>query len=376
MRPTYYRLAVCPGMAGAHGVELDADGWLPRVSTPVVEAVIVAVALVLGSATLLTWYWLDVDPFDAFVVGLPAALVITILVAVRHSSPPELVYSEMLRGTLLGLFSLGGFIGGVLAVQETSLVEGLPLLLFMMGFGAVAGILVGYSRGQNREAERKSTRLERQQDRIEFLNQLLRHNVLNKVAIIKGNAELLEEEYDLEDPALSTIIDQSENVSELVENVRVLVSSFTSQASLHPVDLSAELRAEVESIGQAFEDAEIDADVPAGLVVSGDGLLRYVFENVLHNAIVHNDAEAPTVEVTAERRDETVVVTVRDNGSGIPTTVEEGVADSEVTGNHGVGLYLVDTLVTEYGGSMDIDDNEPRGSEVRLRFQAVGEPSE
>ena len=148
-------------MAGVQGVEVEVEGWFARVPRQVVEAVIVVVAAALVAATAFTWYATDVDPFDAFVVGLPAALVVTILVAVRRSAHPEMVYSELLRWTLLGLFSLGGFIGGVLAVQETSLLEGLPLLLFMMGFGATAGILVGYSRGQSREAEEKSTRLER-----------------------------------------------------------------------------------------------------------------------------------------------------------------------------------------------------------------------
>lgn len=361
-------------MAVVQGVEDEVDEWFSRVSRRVVEAVIVVLAASLVAATTFAWYVTDVDPFDAFVVGLPAALIVVVLVAVRRTTHPEMVYSEMLRWTLLGLFSLGGFIGGVLAVQETSLLDGLPLLLFMMGFGGTAGILIGYSRGQSREAEQKSTRLERQQDRIEFLNHLLRHNVLNKVAIIKGHAELLETEYDIDDPALETILDQSEDVSELVENVRVLVASFTSKSDLHPVDLSAALREEVESLAQSFGGAEVDADVPGGLVVEADGLLRYTFENVLHNAVQHNDAETPTVEVTAERRGETVAVTVADNGPGIPQAVEDGVNDGEVTGNHGVGLYLVETLVTEYGGAMDIDDNVPRGARVTLTFRAAEEP--
>ncbi|QLD88754.1 HAMP domain-containing histidine kinase [Natronomonas salina] len=362
-------------MAGYQGASMRIDTRLGSLTRPMVEAIIVLVGLLLVGATLFTWYWLAIDPVDALLVGLPAALIITIMGVVHRSTYPVRVYSEMLRWTLFGLFSLGGFIGSIIVVKQTSLTTGLQLLLFMMGFGSIAGLLVGYSRGQSIEAARKSTRLERQQDRIEFLNQLLRHNVLNKIAIIKGNAALLDEEYDIDDPALETILDQSEDAAELVDNVRVLVASFSSQLSQHPVDLSHALNSELKSLAQSFEDAEIRAEVPAGLVVRADGLLRYTFENVLHNAIEHNDAETPRVEVTAERRCDRVTVTIADNGPGIAEPVRRGINENEVTGNHGIGLYLVDSLVTEYGGSMHIAETTSRGSEVTLTFQAIDDPA-
>ena len=70
--------------------------------------------------------------------------------------------------------------------------------------------------------------------------------------------------------------------------------------------------------------------------------------------------------VSCAEQSETVRVTIADNGPGIPDeqkrTVfgkgEKGV-DSPGTG---IGLYLVETLVDQFGGDVWIEDNDPKGS--------------
>jgi len=95
-------------------------------------------------------------------------------------------------------------------------------------------------------------------------------------------------------------------------------------------------------------------------------MLGSVFRNLLKNAVQHNDAAVPEVDVTATAADDTVVVRVADNGRGISDTQKERIfskgqkgLDSQGTG---MGLYLVDTLVTSYGGSVWVEDNTPKGS--------------
>jgi signal transduction histidine kinase len=105
-------------------------------------------------------------------------------------------------------------------------------------------------------------------------------------------------------------------------------------------------------------------------------MLRSVFRNLLNNAVQHSDRDEPTVVVSAETEagGDWVVVRVADDGPGIPADRKETVfgkgekgLESEGTG---LGLYLVYTLVDHYGGSVWIEDNDPRGSVfvVRLRL--------
>jgi signal transduction histidine kinase len=61
-----------------------------------------------------------------------------------------------------------------------------------------------------------------------------------------------------------------------------------------------------------------------------------------------------------------VAIRIADNGPGVSADQKDtlfgtGERDLESTGS-GMGLYLVDTLVTSYGGEVWIEDNDPEGS--------------
>jgi signal transduction histidine kinase len=95
-------------------------------------------------------------------------------------------------------------------------------------------------------------------------------------------------------------------------------------------------------------------------------MVSSVFRNLLKNAIQHNDKPVAAVKVSAAERDDTVIVRVADNGPGVPDDRKEAIFGKgdrglETTGT-GIGLYLVDTLVTSYGGEVRVEDNDPDGS--------------
>lgn len=82
--------------------------------------------------------------------------------------------------------------------------------------------------------------------------------------------------------------------------------------------------------------------------------------------MVHNDKEVPTVHITAGLDEETVTVTIADNGPGIRDSQKRAIfgkgnkgIDSRGTG---LGLYLVETLVDQYAGDVWVEDNDPEGS--------------
>jgi len=68
--------------------------------------------------------------------------------------------------------------------------------------------------------------------------------------------------------------------------------------------------------------------------------------------------------------DDHVTIRIADNGPGIPDERKERVFGRGEQGlesaGTGVGLYLVDTLVERYGGSVRIEDNTPCGAVVVL----------
>jgi len=100
--------------------------------------------------------------------------------------------------------------------------------------------------------------------------------------------------------------------------------------------------------------------------------LPLAVEHVVRNAAEHNDAADPRVEITARRpaTDAGVVeVTVADNGPGIPTDEKEVLLDGEKTPlkhGSGLGLWIVNWIITRTGGRIAFERNEPRGSRVTM----------
>jgi len=220
--------------------------------------------------------------------------------------------------------------------------------------------------------------LEERNERLELLNRIVRHDIRNDMQLVQGMADLLDDLSDeREQPHLETIQARTEHVVELTDLMGELMDALVSEGedTLEPTNLSFVLDREVREASSSYPDATIRmrGNVPLVEVMAND-MLRSVFRNLLNNAVQHHDGDEPTVEVSAEVEDDWVLVRVADDGPGIPEAQRETVfgkgekgIDSEGTG---LGLYLVYTLVDHYGGSVWIDDNEPRGSvfNVRLRL--------
>lgn len=77
------------------------------------------------------------------------------------------------------------------------------------------------------------------------------------------------------------------------------------------------------------------------------------------------------MEIALERDEDEVIVTVADNGPGVPTHIQEVVETGTLEANHGIGRYLVNTIVTEYDGELAFVDTGPAGTTLRLTFRAA-----
>jgi PAS domain S-box-containing protein len=246
------------------------------------------------------------------------------------------------------------------------------------GAPAVLSVARDVTRRQAFEQE-----LARKRDQLRALNRVLRHDIRNDMQMVLGLGELLEEHVDEEGAEyLRTILDTGEHVVELTNSSRDLARTVAGEAELplESVSLSETLRAEIDRRREAFDHAAIElrGDVP-DVDVRANDLLSSVFRNLLNNAVQHSDRETPTVEITADmtRGDHTAIVRIADDGPGIAPERREAVFGKEEKGleseGTGLGLYLVRSLVEQYGGSVRIEDNEPRGIVVVVELPIAEE---
>lgn len=249
---------------------------------------------------------------------------------------------------------------------------------FAVTTGAVGGFAVGYveARAIQREVEAtaatvRANQLEDERELLTYLNDLLRHEVLNSAQIIGGHATLLREECDDDRvrDRLTTIERKSDDLIDVIEDVRAMLNANRGPETAAVVDLTDVIEDQVAAYRARFGDAVFKTELPDSAPVSGNEGLTWVFANLLENAIEHNDSESPRVRVTvetasaAETKPETgtVTVTIADNGSGIPEKTRETLFERK-SKNHGLGLYLSRILADRYGGTVELDETGPDGS--------------
>ena len=250
------------------------------------------------------------------------------------------------------------------------------------GVGLLVGIVEARAIQEALAAERAALRaenVESQRDLLDYLNSILRHEVLNSAAIVSGYASLLQEELDGDEPEgtyATTIQRQAADMTQVIDDVRVLLTVTEGEEDLERVDLAGVVTDEVRKLQDKYPTAEVEIETPGDVFVGGDDLLPRVFGNVLSNAVEHNDADQPRVTVTVDAGPETATVEIADNGSGVPEEEFDTLFErTEATGGtHGLGLYLVGRILDRYGGSIELASTGPDGSVFAIELpRASGE---
>jgi signal transduction histidine kinase len=220
------------------------------------------------------------------------------------------------------------------------------------------------------ERQKVERKLRRRNEELRVLNQLTRHDIRNDVTLIVGRARELTEHVDQRGrDRLDEILRTSNHILQLTRSVGDIATAIgePDETDLEAISLAPVLDSEVETARRSYEGAvvEVDGDVPP-VDVRANELLSSVFCNLLSNAIIYNDSDAPRVVLRAAASDDAVIVRIADNGPGIPDRRKKLVFGEGEQGpdsiGAGVGLYLVKRLVAQYEGRVWIEDNEPSGS--------------
>ncbi|WP_318569685.1 sensor histidine kinase [Salinigranum marinum] len=251
-------------------------------------------------------------------------------------------------------------------------------------------------------AAREAAVNEREQ-RLEVLNRILRHNLRNDMNVVLGYADVISSQSER-----AVVVDAAETIhetgSDLVDLGRKaqwidegLDDSAAERRQIDVVPLVDDVVADLSAAYPAVEvRTALASSAPALVAPAVETALR----NVVENACEHNDAAEPRVDVAvtvgagdpsadgadAESGANTdadpvpapdggdggrVRIVVADNGPGISDYEREVVTgDRETALEHGsgIGLWLSRWLVEHSGGTLDFDDNLPRGTVVTLSF--------
>jgi signal transduction histidine kinase len=218
--------------------------------------------------------------------------------------------------------------------------------------------------------------------------QSVNHELRTPLALARGYAELLREgEMGPLQPeqksAIDIIVRRVRMLSELVEDITLILGAEARPLAREPVALDELTRAAVDDFRVAADQAgltvnsEIAPDVAPAL---GESVyLRRVLDNLLTNAIKFTP-KGNTITARVWQEDRWVILQVSDTGIGIPDEEQRRIFDRfyQVDGSTsrrysgvGLGLALVKEVVETLGGEVGVTSELDKGSTFTVRLPAA-----
>ncbi len=213
------------------------------------------------------------------------------------------------------------------------------------------------------QSKRKVT-LEKMNDLLRLINKILRHDMLNNLMIVTMG---IEHYFDYgEDKLLKNSMLATNRSLELIRSMKELEFFLTDGGALREYN--------VEKIATAIANNNpIDILVAGHASIMADEALSSLLDNLVSNSIKHGKADK--VWITIKEDNQEVLIDVADNGIGIPDEnkdkiFKEGFTTSKKRGT-GIGLFIVEKTIDRYGGSIEVLDNQPKGSQFRIRLPRI-----
>jgi signal transduction histidine kinase len=236
----------------------------------------------------------------------------------------------------------------------------------------------------NDEFDGLATNLNAMLDRIEQLLQGLKevtdnvaHDLKTPLTRLRNQAEgaLREGASDEQrHQALEAVIVESDRLIQTFNALLMIarVEAGAPSGALSELDVSAIVADVAELYGPVAEDAGIEvvtSITPDIRLKANRELIGQAMVNLLENAVKYarpEDGSAGRITVALDRRGDQAVVTVADNGPGIPEADRKRVLErfvrlekSRSEPGSGLGLALVNAVASLHGGSFRIEDNAP-----------------
>lgn len=216
------------------------------------------------------------------------------------------------------------------------------------------------------------------------------HELRTPLASIRGYAELTRRgNHTLPEDvthSIGRVESEAVRMTSLVEDLLLLARLDEGRdLELAPVDLTRLL---VDCIGDAHaasDEHEWELDAPEQpIIILGDGQrIHQVIVNLLSNARVHTPVGTVVTTVLGVTPDDHAVITITDNGPGIPPALADTLFErfargdssrARSSGSTGLGLAIVKAVIDGHGGEVSVT-SEPGRTSFRVELPSVVAPA-
>jgi len=210
--------------------------------------------------------------------------------------------------------------------------------------------------------------------RVFFQN--VSHELRTPLQNIKNNAEGIEHDLLDKDRASALIRQETDKLSELVEDIRYLsrLEARSRDMEQSENDLRETLSYTVERYSNLLKrngiNVRYDFQDETVMFTYDEKSIERAFQNLLSNAVRYAKDE---IRVSCREMDGRIVISVADNGKGIKEDELPRIFDRFYKGEngvHGIGLSIVKSIVNSYGGRIEVETG-PTGTVFTIFLSTV-----
>ena len=249
--------------------------------------------------------------------------------------------------------------------------------------GDVSGLVVTFQDVTDRKQAQE--RLTNSNKELEQFAYVASHDLQEPLRMVASYCQLLERRYkDQLDPDAQEFIefavDGAIRMQRLITDL-LTYSRVTSQGeSFEPTGPGDSFDSAVDNLKVSIDESgAVVTRETLPVVMAGGSQLTQLFQNLVGNAIKYKSEAAPEVHLSAERREEQVVFSVRDNGMGIDPeyfdrifAIFERLHNQDEYPGTGIGLAVSRKIVERHGGRIWVESQQGKGSSFYFTAPALG----
>ena len=234
------------------------------------------------------------------------------------------------------------------------------------------------------ELRQKVEELSRSNRDLEQFAYVASHHLQEPLRVVTANTNLLAQRYrgkldEQADKYIDHTLDGVRRMHGLIQDLLAFSRYAWQEAALRSTDCNDAVAQAMKNLPAAIQEsgATIKYEGLPRLMANGSQL-RQVFQTLIGNAIRFRSPEAPVVEISAERQGAEWMLSVADNGIGIPAEHAEDIfvifhrlhAPADYPGN-GIGLSICKKIVERHGGNISATPRAGGGTIFKFTLPAL-----
>jgi len=210
------------------------------------------------------------------------------------------------------------------------------------------------------------------------------HDLQEPLRTITRFVQLLEKRYKGKldqdaDEFIDFIVGGTKRMQQLINDLLTYSRVNTRKEPLSLTKIEDALQRAMQNLRYVLEESggSVIYDEMPSIVADGPQMTQ-LFQNLIGNALKFHGEEAPRVEISAARKGNDWIFSVRDNGIGIDTQYKDRIFElfqrlhtHEKYAGTGIGLTIAKKIVERHGGRIWVDSEPGKGTTFRFTIPVI-----